>query len=93
MPEIGDLIKIGVATIALGLVALVVAGFYFTITGASGQGFLVGQFELFAEAVFSFISAPFVALAKMIEGIPKLLGMRILSYSFLIAPAAIGSAV
>ena len=73
MAEIKDLIKIGIAGVALGLVGLVVAGFYFTVTGASGQGFLVGQFELFAEAVFNFIASPFVALGKMIEDIPKLL--------------------
>jgi hypothetical protein len=61
MAEIKDLVKIGIAGVALGLVALIVAGFYFTITGATGQGFLVGQFESFAEAIFNFISAPFIA--------------------------------
>ena len=78
MPEITDLLKIVIAAVALGLVGLVLMGFYFTITGATGQGFLVGQFELFAEAVFSFIAAPFIVLTKLIEGIPKLLGLWIM---------------
>ena len=78
MPEITDLLKIVIAAVALGLVGLVLMGLYFTITGATGQGFLVGQFELFAEAVFSFIAAPFIALTKLIEGIPKLLGLWIM---------------
>lgn len=77
MAEVLDLVKIGVAAVVLGIVGLIVAGFYFTITGASGQGFLVGQFELFAEAIFNFVSAPFDALYKMITGIPKLLGLWI----------------
>ena len=81
MAEIGDLIKIGIAAVALGLIALIVAGFYFTVTGAAGQGFLVGQFELFAEAIFSAVASPFDAIAKLIEGIPKLIGLFILLYS------------
>lgn len=95
MAEIKDLIKIGIAGVALGLVGLVVAGFYFTVTGASGQGFLVGQFELFAEAVFKSISAPFDALGNMIASIPKLLGLWILTSAhspFMIAISAIRSA-
>lgn len=81
MAEIGDLIKIGIAAVALGLIALILAGFYFTVTGAAGQGFLVGQFELFAEAIFSAVASPFDAIAKLIEGIPKLIGLSILPYS------------
>ena len=94
MAEIKDLIKIGIAGVALGLVGLVVAGFYFTVTGASGQGFLVGQFELFAEAVFNFIASPFIALGKMITNIPKLLGLWILTSAhspYMIAISAIRS--
>lgn len=87
MAEIGDLIKIGIAAVALGLIALILAGFYFTVTGAAGQGFLVGQFEVFAEAIFSAVSAPFVAIAKLIEGIPKLLGLYILPYSLFLVGA------
>ena len=87
MAEIKDLIKIGIAAVALGLIALILAGFYFTVTGAAGQGFLVGQFEVFAEAIFSAVSAPFVAIAKLIEGIPKLLGLYILPYSLFLVGA------
>ena len=87
MAEIGDLIKIGIAAVALGLIALILAGFYFTVTGAAGQGFLVSQFEVFAEAIFSAVSAPFVAIAKLIEGIPKLLGLYILPYSLFLVGA------
>ncbi len=78
MAEIKDLVKIGIAGVALGLVALIVAGFYFTITGATGQGFLVGQFELFAEAIFNFIASPFIAFGKIITDLPHLIGLWII---------------
>jgi len=78
MSETVDIIKIAIAGVAIGIVALVIAGFYFTITNASGQGFLVGQFELFSESVFNAIESPFIAIYKFITGIPAKLGFMVL---------------
>ncbi len=86
MAETMDLIKIGIAGVVGIIVALVIMGFYFTVTSASGQGFLVGGFETFAESVFQFISSPFVALYNMITNIPKLLGLWILGFAFVRKP-------
>ena len=79
MAEVMDLVKIGIAAVALGLLVLIIAGFYFTVTNASGQGFLVGQFEIFAESIFSAVSAPFKAIASLIGNLPKLIGLWIVS--------------
>ncbi len=74
---IGAILKVGVAAVILGIVLLVIMGFYFTITSPSGQGFLVGGFESFAEAVYQFLAAPFIALGHMIASIPSAIGNAI----------------
>lgn len=79
MPEAVDLLKLAIAAIVIGFLGMVVAGFYFTVTNASGQGFLIGQFELLAEAIFNAVEAPFIALYKFIIGIPSKLGFLIMA--------------
>ena len=79
MAEVMDLIKIGIAAAAFVFFALMIAGFYFTATNASGQGIIIGQFEILTEAIFSAVSAPFKAIASIIGNLPKLIGLWIVS--------------
>ena len=82
MAETADLLKMILAAVVIGFLVMVVAGFYFTVTNASGQGFLIGQFELLAEAIFNAVESPFIAIYKFIIGIPAKLGFFVLASRF-----------
>ena len=82
MAETEDLLKLILGAVVVGFLAMVIAGFYFTATNASGQGFLIGQFELLAEAIFNAVESPFIAIYKFIIGIPAKLGFFILASRF-----------
>lgn len=77
MAEIKDIIMITIAVGFAIFAGLMIVGFYFTVMSPPGQQFLIGGFEGLASAFYQFVSSPFIALEKMIEGIPKMLGLMI----------------